>query len=129
MLKKNSIKDKFLKNKGFELNKNNNYAKLLDVTTQSLQNQDKNPRLLQMTYATKMSQKIIIRKSCEIQLSSPIRQKEIWASTHNSDKNNKVSEKSSFSSTSIDAAVDGTIDHRAQAEGDCFCSNPGFVRN
>ena len=33
------------------------------------------------------------------------------------------------SDSSIDARVDGTIDQRGEGIGECFCSNPNYVRN
>jgi hypothetical protein len=35
----------------------------------------------------------------------------------------------SESDSSIDAAVDGTINQRNDGPGECFCSNPNFVRD
>lgn len=33
------------------------------------------------------------------------------------------------SSSSIDARLDGNIDQRGEPQGECFCSNPNYVRN
>lgn len=35
----------------------------------------------------------------------------------------------SNSDSSIDARIDGQIDHRGEPQGECYCSNPNFVRN
>jgi len=51
------------------------------------------------------------------------------SSTGYKPKDNELDKQSSHSDSSIDAAMDGNIDQRADGPSDCYCANPTYVRD